>query len=105
MENIKSFYFIRIIFSYLNEKTKLEFVKINKNLQKLIDVDIYNYRIFNHIYSKGIVWKGEYLNGKKNGKGKEKNCYGDSFLTFPINCLMVTLLQKFSSFGSFSAYS
>ena len=73
MKNIKSLYFIKIILSYLHEKTKLEFVKYNKYVQKLIDVNIYNYRIMNNINStKGIVWKGEYLNGKKNGKGKEK---------------------------------
>ena len=34
LEKIKSIYFSRILFSYLNEKIKLKLIKYNKKLQK-----------------------------------------------------------------------
>ena len=84
MENIKSSYFIKIVFGYIDEKKKLKFVKYNKNLQKKINISINNYIHFNGRYiiyeSNGKVkeyddndilkFEGEYSNGKKNGKGK-----------------------------------
>ena len=85
LKNISS-YFIKLIFIYIDEKQKLKIVKCNKNLQKNIDINIINYKYFTGKYiiyqSKRIgkeyigkdnilVYEGEYLNGERNGKGKE----------------------------------
>ena len=34
LENIKSSYFVKIVFSYVNEKKKLKLVKYNKSSKK-----------------------------------------------------------------------
>ena len=91
LENIKSSFFIKIIFSFLDEKTKLKLLKYNKSLQNNIDIYLINYRIFKNRYiiydengrgseyngiNEKLIFKGEYLNGERNGKGQEFNSYG-----------------------------
>ena len=86
LENIKSSYIMKILFLYVDEEKKLEIVKYNKSLQKNIDISIINYKFFtgkyiiyesNRIrreyngYDDILRFEGEYLNGKRNGKGKE----------------------------------
>ena len=86
--NIKSEYIIKILFFHLNEKIKLKLIKYNKNLQNTIDINLNNYKFFSKRYiefeadGKGkeyygyndeLKFEGEYLNGKRNGKGKEYN--------------------------------
>ena len=86
LENIKSSYFIKLIFVYIDERQKLKLVKYNKNLQKNIDISIINYKFFtgkyiiyesNGIgkeydgYDNALLFIGEYINGQKNGMGKE----------------------------------
>ena len=86
LKNIKSLYFIKFIFVYVDEKQKLKIVKSNKRLQKNIGISIINYKFFtgkyiiyesNRIgkeyygYDNILIFEGEYLNGKRNGKGKE----------------------------------
>ena len=71
---------------HLTEKKKLKVVKCNKSLQKDIDIDIINFKLFNGRYiiyeSNGIgkeydgrddtlIFEGGYLNGQRSGKGKE----------------------------------
>ena len=87
LENVKSSYFAKIVFSFVDEKQKLKLVKRNKNIQKKIDISIINYMHFKGTYiiyefnGKGkeydghdrLIFEGEYLNGKRNGKGKEYN--------------------------------
>ena len=68
LNNVKSYYIIEIFFSYLEEKQKLKLVKNNKNLQKYLNITINNYI---HFKGKYIIYEGEYLNGKRNGTGKE----------------------------------
>ena len=82
---IKSELIKKIIFSFLYEKTKLDIVKYNKNLQKVIRIGHINYKFWSRRYiefdanGKGkeynhndqLIYEGEYLNGKRNGKGKE----------------------------------
>ena len=83
LKNIKSIYFVKIFFQYIDEKQKLKVVKYNKSLQKNIDISIINYKYFTGKYiifdSNGIgkeynnyedklVFEGDYLNGKRNGK-------------------------------------
>ena len=84
LKNINSLYFIQNIFSYLDELRKLKLVKYNKTLQKTINININNYIHFLGIYieyesnrkgkeyniSGELIFEGEYLKGKRNGKGK-----------------------------------
>ena len=95
IENIKSRYIKKIIFSFIDEKVKLEIIKYNHNLKECLNINIYNYMQFSNRYiiyetkKKGkeysndgeLKFEGEYLNGKKNGKGKEYNYY-DGLLKF-----------------------
>ena len=91
INNIKSFYITKIIFSFQSEKYKLKLVKYDKSLQKKIDINLINYKIFSgrfieyetknigeeyDAYSNKLIFRGEYLNGERNGKGKEfyDNC-------------------------------
>ena len=84
--NVKTLYFIKVLFSYLNEKRKLKIINYNKSLQNLLDINIINYKIFSgkfleyesggnvkeyDSYNDHLIYEGEYLNGKRNGKGKE----------------------------------
>ena len=86
LKKIKSFYFIKNLFKFLEESKKLKLTKYNKSLQKVIDISINNYIHFKGKYiiyeSKGIgkeyfcyknklVYVGGILNGQRNGKGKE----------------------------------
>ena len=85
MKNIKSEYFIKILFLFVDEKQKLKIVKYNKWLQKILNLSNINYAYFSGIYiiyeSKRKIkeydydgelrLEGEYLNWKRNGKGKE----------------------------------
>jgi len=76
------------IFSFLNEKQKLNLIIYNKKLQKLLRVDIEDYKRISGKYKIGkrkgngkgkeyilkrtnLIFEGEYINGKRNGKGKE----------------------------------
>ena len=91
-KDIKSFYILQNIFSFLSEKQKLYMVIYNKQIQKKLDVDIEDYKNIVGIYKeierdgKGkeydissniILFEGEYSNGKRNGKGKEYDSYGN----------------------------
>ena len=95
LKNIKSTYFIKILFVFVDEKQKLKIVKSNKRLQKNIGISIINYKLFtgkyiiyesNKIgkeyngYDDKLIFKGEYLNGKRNGKGNKY--YEDGKLEF-----------------------
>ena len=95
LKNVKSLYFIKFIFIYVDEKQKLKIVKYNKRLQKNIGISIINYKLFtgkyiiyesNKIgkeyngYDDKLRFEGEYLNGERNGKCKEY--YKDGKLIF-----------------------
>ena len=88
MKSIKSKYISEIIFSFICEITKLKLAKHNKRIQEFLNINIFNYRIYSRRYlvyetkDKAIEYyndfklkykkfEGEYLNGKRNGKGKE----------------------------------
>ena len=83
---IKSSYIMKSVLSFLNEKQKLKMIVNNKELQKMFLIDVENYKIISGKYKIGgktgkgfeciidtniIIFEGEYLNGKRNGKGKE----------------------------------
>ena len=88
---IKSSYFIPILFSYIHEIQKLKVIKYNKILQTNLNISILNYKYFTGrfiLYESNRIGKeinyidntlrfeGEFLNGKRHGKGKEYNKYG-----------------------------
>ena len=83
--DIKSSYIIKGIFLFLNDKQKLNMIIYNKQLQKILGVDIKVYKVVSGKYKIGekngkgreytlngdkLVFEGEYLNGERNGKGK-----------------------------------
>ena len=86
LNDIKSKYIVKEIFSYLDEKSKLNTIIYNKQLHKLLGIDLKTYFINSGKYKIGgkngkgaeyslvenkLMFEGEYLNGKRNGKGKE----------------------------------
>ena len=88
---IKSKFNIKQIFSFLNEYRKFETIKYNKKYQNLFTLNIESYKKKSCRYKIGgingpgkefsldndsLVFEGEYLNKKRNGKGKEYNDYG-----------------------------
>ena len=58
LENIKSSYLVKNLFTNLEERKKLEIVKYNKSLQDNLDIDLFNYKEFTKKY---IIYE-------KNGK-------------------------------------
>ena len=92
MENIKSTYFIQVIFNFIKDRKKLLIVKYNKKLQNTINVNFINYKVFSGRYiiyetkkfgkeyngcNDKLLYEGEYLKGEKNGKGKEYDLFGE----------------------------
>ena len=86
LDNIKSFYILKEIFNYLSKSVFLDFINFNKTLQGKFEINIEDYKKFGNrtkiIENNGLgkeyklntdilIFEGEYLNGKKNGKGKE----------------------------------
>jgi len=86
LDNIKSIFFYKILFSYLDEKIKLKAIKYNKKMQNKMDIKLINYKFYSGkyiIYETNIKGKeyngdndylefeGEYLNGIRHGKGKD----------------------------------
>ena len=85
IKNVKSNFISNIIFSFIDDKRILELVKYNKILQKNININIIDYKLFSGKYiiyeENGIakeyslyhtlVFEGKYKNNKRNGKGKE----------------------------------
>ena len=50
LEKIKSIYFIHKLFSNTDERKKLKLIKYNKNTQKILDININNYKLFKRKY-------------------------------------------------------
>ena len=97
LKNIKSLEIIKKLFSYLDEEIKLKISKYNNCLKKAIDINLYNYKYFTgryieyetnnkgkeyNGYSGRLIYEGEFLNGKRNGKGKEYYDNDDGKLLF-----------------------
>ena len=113
LENIKSIYFLKMLLSYIDDKRKLELIKYNKTIQDKLNINIVYYKLGSEKYllfdkngkvreynkkntnlifkgeylnmkrngkgkgiKNGIIYEGEYLNGKRNGKGKEYDSHG-----------------------------
>ena len=86
IKKIKSSFFTRLLFFHLSEEIKLKIVKYNKLLQNKIDINLNNYKLFKGRYiiykedgtvneydsfNGQLIYEGEYLNDKRNGKGRE----------------------------------
>jgi len=86
--DIKSIIILKKIFSILHEKQKLNLIINNKRLQKLFFIDIKDYKQISGKYkiiekdgkgkeyildTKIVIFEGDYINKKRNGKGKEYN--------------------------------
>ena len=95
LENIKSSFFIKLLYSNIKEEMKLKIVKYNKHLQYLLDINLNNYKLFKgryiiyeengqakefNIFNDKLIYEGEYFNGKRNGKGKEYNISYDGLI-------------------------
>ena len=63
----KNFFIYDIIFSYIDERKKLDLIRYNRNLQKFFNIKLINYKIKS----------GRYKLGERNGKGKEYNIKGE----------------------------
>ena len=85
-KSIKSLYIYKEIFSFLGQKTLFNFIIYNKRLQNFFKINIDDYKKLSGKYKIGkkngivklyklntniLVFEGEYINGRKNGKGKE----------------------------------
>jgi len=86
LKKIKSIFYIRLLFTYLDEGRKLKIIRNNKSLQKDINISIINYKFFSGKYiiyksndfgeeydgyDDNLIYNGNYLNGKKEGIGVE----------------------------------
>ena len=84
--NIKSSYILKKIMTFIKESKKLKMIKLCKKLKKFLNINIDDYKrvsgkfikfekdgqITEYVINTNIIlFKGEYLNGKKNGKGTE----------------------------------
>ena len=67
---IRSVYFKKLFFSYIDEVIKLKIIKYNKNLQNDLDINIINYKFF----------KEKYIIYVSDGKGKEYNDNNDTLI-------------------------
>ena len=93
LANIKSTYFAKVIFSFINEKLKLILVKYSKKLQNQININILNYKIFygkyiipnskNRVkeylfYNDKLIYEGDFFNNKRQGFGKEYDAFNEN---------------------------
>ena len=91
-KKIKSNNIIKLIFSFVFESNKLKIIKYNKKLQNILNIGIGNYFLWfgngltldengngqiTSAHTFNIIFEGKYKNGKKNGKGKEYNKFGE----------------------------
>ena len=78
LAKVKSLYFSINIFTYIDERRKLNLIKYNKALQKILHINIFNYKLLSEKYiinqSKDIykiynvvddflLFEGNYING------------------------------------------
>ena len=87
LKNVKSMYFVKYLFSFLDEKTKLEIIKYNKIMQNILNINLINYKFFS----------GKYIEYESNGKGKEYDYNGDLLFEgkFLLHLIKSNLLNSF----------
>jgi len=87
IKKIRATFILNKVFSNINEEIKLKLIKYNKFVQKKLDIDITNYKLYkgkyiiyetkfkgkDNDYNGKLIYEGEYLNGERSGKGEEYN--------------------------------
>ena len=91
LNKISSSYILKQILDNINNKRKLNIIKYNKKLQNRADFNILDYKRFSGKYiienkygeiveynggNNHRIYEGEYLDGKRNGQGREYNSDG-----------------------------
>ena len=86
INEIRSSFFKRIIFSFLPTAKKLKIIKYNKKMQNLLEINIVDFMSFSgkyivyeengigkeyNSYNDKLIYEGEYVHGERNGKGVE----------------------------------
>ena len=85
LENVKSQYLVKLLFTFLLHKRKLRIARHNKQLQEKLDINLIFYKNMTDkyiIYEKDgigkeynlkgeLLYKGQYHEGERNGKGEE----------------------------------
>ena len=94
LSDVKSDYIIKKIFSFQDERRKLDIIKYSNFFKKKISVNIKNYKMLSgrykimeingigkeySIYNDKLIFEGEYKNGKRY-KGKEYDIYNDKLI-------------------------
>ena len=85
-KNIKSKYILNHIFSHINEILVFDLIKYNKIFKNILGINLTNYKLLNgkyikyesdkigklyNAYNNILIYEGDYLKGKRQGKGKE----------------------------------
>ena len=85
-KSVKSIYIIKYVFSLLDENKKLNLIIYNKRIQNQLGINLEKYKLRSSRIFHGnkneigkefklgtniLLFEGNYLNGKKNGNGKE----------------------------------
>ena len=88
LNNVRSLYIMKNIFSFLSKKKTLKIISFNNKYQNKLGICLDDYKKLCEIYidenrngfgkilelkTKTTIFEGNFLNGKKNGKGKEYN--------------------------------
>ena len=91
LANITSTIFHNLLFSHIFKNKELDIVKYNKNFQEKLGLSLKHYKIMSKkfiIYEKknygkeylgvsgNLLYEGEFINGRRNGKGKEYDIQG-----------------------------
>ena len=91
---IRSNYHLKEILFYIDDKRKLNLIKYNKKFQDIAGLNLINFRRFSgryivkeydiikeyYSYNDRLLFEGWYSDGKRNGKGREYNEEGQSYL-------------------------
>ena len=85
---IKSTFITKVVLFFLKDIKRLKLIKYNKYFQNKMNIDILHYKIYSgkyiiyksknkgkeyDAYNNKLIFRGEYLNGERNGKGREYN--------------------------------
>ena len=88
LENIKSAFYLRLLFSFPNEKKKLKIAMYSKSLKNKLNINLINYKLYSGKYivyenngrgkeykidNDQLLFEGEYVNKKRDGMGIEYN--------------------------------
>ncbi len=87
LRKIKSLFILKKIYNNVDYKRKLNLIAYNKRIQQKLGLNLIDFRRFSgrykveedgktkeyNIYNNKLLFEGQYLNAKRNGKGKKYN--------------------------------